>query len=107
MVKSIDICFSSFRLSAAISVWLTASHPNSYVKQVRAGVVLRWGATREGPVLRFFCISFSSCFSFLFLKPSRFSLCSPSLVTYHSRSATCTCMCMHMHMLHAHVVHDM
>ena len=30
------------------------SHPNSEVKQVRAGVVLRWGTTREGPVLRFF-----------------------------------------------------
>ena len=28
-------------------------HPNSEVKQVRAGVVLRWGTTREGPVLRF------------------------------------------------------
>ena len=39
--------------SAAISAWLTASHPNSDVKQVRAGVVLRWGTTREGPVLRF------------------------------------------------------
>ena len=41
-------------VSAAISAWLTASHPNSEVKQVRAGVVLRWGTTREGPVLRFF-----------------------------------------------------
>ena len=40
--------------SAAISAWLTASHPSSEVKQVRAGVVLRWGTTREGPVLRFF-----------------------------------------------------
>jgi hypothetical protein len=39
--------------SAATSAWLTASHPNSEVKQVRAGVVLRWGTTREGPVLRF------------------------------------------------------
>ena len=47
-------------LSAAISAWLTASHPNSEVKQVRAGVVLRWGTTREGPVLRFL---------FLFLWP--------------------------------------
>jgi hypothetical protein len=69
---------------------------NSEVKQVRAGVVLRWGTTREGPVLRFFCISFSSRFSFLFLKPSRFSLCSPSfyvpLLLGH----------MHMHM-HMHV----
>ena len=26
----------------------------SEIKQVRAGVVLRWGTTREGPVLRFF-----------------------------------------------------
>ena len=42
--------------SAAISAWLTASHPNSEVKQVRAGVVLRWGTTREGPVLRFLFI---------------------------------------------------
>ena len=41
-------------ISAAISAWLTASHPNSDVKQVRTGVVLRWGTTREGPVLRFF-----------------------------------------------------
>ena len=40
--------------SAAISTRLTASHPNSEVKLVRAGVVLRWGTTREGPVLRFF-----------------------------------------------------
>ena len=39
--------------SAATSAWLTASHPNSEVKLVRAGVVLRWGTTREGPVLRF------------------------------------------------------
>ena len=44
---------SGSRISAAISAWLTASHPNSEVKQVRAGVVLRWGTTREGPVLRF------------------------------------------------------
>ena len=29
-------------------------------------------------MLRFFCISFSSLFLFLFLKPFRFSLCSPS-----------------------------
>ena len=41
-------------VSAAISTRLTASHPNSEVKLVRAGVVLRWGTTREGPVLRFF-----------------------------------------------------
>ena len=44
--------FSSI-VRAAISAWLTASHPNSDVKQVRAGVVLRWGTTREGPVLLF------------------------------------------------------
>ena len=42
-----------FLVSAAILAWLTASHPNSEVKQVRAGVVLRWGTTREGPVLLF------------------------------------------------------
>ena len=40
-------------ISAAILTRLTASHPNSEVKLVRAGVVLRWGTTREGPVLRF------------------------------------------------------
>ena len=39
--------------SAAISAWLTASHPSSEVEQVRAGVVLRRGTTREGPVPRF------------------------------------------------------
>ena len=44
---------SAFECSAARSAWLTASHPNSVVKQVQAGVVLRWGTTREGPVLRF------------------------------------------------------
>ena len=44
----------SVLVSAAISTRLTASHPNSEVKLVRAGVVLRWGTTREGPVLRFF-----------------------------------------------------
>ena len=49
--------------SAAISTRLTASHPNSEVKLVRAGVVLRWGTTREGPVLRF-CDFFSFFFSF-------------------------------------------
>jgi hypothetical protein len=65
-------------LSAATSAWLTASHPNSEVKQVRAGVVLRWGTTREGPVLRFFCTSFSFSFLVSFLEASRFSLCSPS-----------------------------
>jgi hypothetical protein len=65
-----------------------------HLKQVRAGVVLRWGTTREGPVLRFFCISFSSLFSFLFLKPYRFSLCSPSFYVPLSLG--------HMHM-HMHV----
>ena len=55
--------------SAAISTRLTASHPNSEVKLVRAGVVLRWGTTREGPVLRFclFCCLFGNTFSLLFL----------------------------------------
>ena len=50
----------------SISAWLTASHPNSEVKQVRAGVVLRWGTTREGPVLRFLFhfATASSCVSF-------------------------------------------
>ena len=43
---------SNLTFSAAISAWLTA-------KQVRAGVVLRWGTTREGPVLRFFLMLFS------------------------------------------------
>ena len=64
--------------SAAISAWLTASHPKSEVKLVRAGVVLRWGTTREGSVLRFsfFCFSlfffhFSSFFAFLFFSFSR------------------------------------
>ena len=46
-------------VSAAISTRLTASHPNSEVKLVRAGVVLRWGTTREGPVLRFCCFALS------------------------------------------------
>ena len=45
---------TAISISAAISTRLTASHPNSEVKLVRAGVVLRWGTTREGPVLRFF-----------------------------------------------------
>ena len=54
--------------SAAISTRLTASHPNSEVKLVRAGVVLRWGTTREGPVLRFFFrFRGSCCCAFLFL----------------------------------------
>ena len=69
---------SSHAVSAAISAWLTASHPNSEVKQVRAGVVLRWGTTREGPVLRFlFLFSFLVSFPlflfsliFFFLKPA-------------------------------------
>ena len=58
---------SSHVVSAAISAWLTASHPSSEVKQVRAGVVLRWGTTREGPVLRFlFLFSFLVSFPLLF-----------------------------------------
>ena len=66
---------SSHAVSAAISAWLTASHPNSEVKQVRAGVVLRWGTTREGPVLRFLFLfpflSFVPLFPlFLLLKPA-------------------------------------
>jgi hypothetical protein len=41
----------------------------------------------QGPVLRFFCIAlFSSLFSFIFLKFSRFSLCSPSFYVPHSLS---------------------
>ena len=51
--------------SAAISAWLTASHPKSEVKLVRAGVVLRWGTTREGSVLRFSFFCFSLFFSLL------------------------------------------
>eukprot|EP00967_Tisochrysis_lutea_P052235 scaffold64698_cov35-Tisochrysis_lutea.AAC.2 len=42
---------SKFVVHAAISPWVTASHPNSAVKQGRAQVVLRWGTTREGWVL--------------------------------------------------------
>ena len=33
------------------------------IKQVRAGLVLRWGTTREGPVLRFLFLSFFCFFS--------------------------------------------
>ena len=54
--RSVGLCavmLSCPTCRAAISAWLTASHPNSEVKQVRAGVVLRWGTTREGPVLLF------------------------------------------------------
>ena len=60
---------SSHTVSAAISAWLTASHPNGEVKQVRAGVVLRWGTTREGPVLRFLFL-FSTVSLSLFLVPN-------------------------------------
>ena len=63
---------SAIVVSAAISAWLTASHPSSEVKQVRAGVVLRWGTTREGPVLRFLFLCASSLISFvspLFFQP--------------------------------------
>ena len=59
----ISIDFPALSVSAAISAWLTASHPNSEVKQVRAGVVLRWGTTREGPMLRFLFLSFFCFFS--------------------------------------------
>ena len=51
----------NFSDRAAISSRLTASHPNSEVKLDRAGVVLRWGTTREGPVLLF---SFYYIFAF-------------------------------------------
>ena len=62
--------------SAAISAWLTASHPNSEVKQVRAGVVLRWGTTREGPVLRFLLhLSLSASFPECFLSLARSTMC--------------------------------
>ena len=57
--------------SAAISTRLTASHPNSEVKLVRAGVVLRWGTTREGPVLRFI---FRFAAGFLSFEEDRFIL---------------------------------
>ena len=69
---------SSHAVSAAISAWLTASHPNSEVKQVRAGVVLRWGTTREGPVLRFL-------FLFVFLNPFPFYLCHTTQFAPHAR----------------------
>ena len=77
--------------SAAISAWLTASHPKSEVKLVRAGVVLRWGTTREGSVLRFsfFCFSlfffhFSSFFAFLLLFPRTFSPLPPLFSLFFS-----------------------
>ena len=67
-VAQLLIAYNAFRASAAISTRLTASHPNSEVKLVRAGVVLRWGTTREGPVLRFFFrFCGSCCCAFLFL----------------------------------------
>ena len=43
---------------AAISPWLTASHPNSEVKQGRVAVVLRWGTTREGAMLHLLFLRF-------------------------------------------------
>ena len=55
---------SNLTFSAAISAWLTAPHPSSEAKQVRAGVALRWGTTREGPVLRFFFYFLSTFLSF-------------------------------------------
>ena len=69
-------------VSAAISAWLTASHPNSEVKQVRAGVVLRWGTTREGPVLRFFFFLFSL---FFFRFSSIFVFAFPFLFLFRTR----------------------
>jgi hypothetical protein len=77
---------SSRVFSAAISAWLTASHPNSEVKQVRAGVVLRWGTTREGPVLRFL-FSLSPSPPFVSLSPSP---PSPSL-DFCSRVSSSVC----------------
>jgi hypothetical protein len=77
---------SSRVFSAAISAWLTASHPNSQVKQVRAGVVLRWGTTREGPVLRFL-FSLSPSPPFVSLSPSP---PSPSL-DFCSRVSSSVC----------------
>ena len=53
--------------SAARSAWLTSawlSHrfpSEQQIKQVRAGLVLRWGTTREGP---FFCFCAFCFFSF-------------------------------------------
>ena len=79
---------SCFIFSAAISAWLTASHPNSEVKQVRAGVVLRWGTTREGPVLRFLFHSSSSLLAnglrplFLALQASKVSTTGGNRATY-------------------------
>ena len=73
-------------ISAAISTRLTASHPNSEVKLVRAGVVLRWGTTREGPVLRFF-FCFAQAF-FLLRKIGSFCIFFPLfLVTQPCRLA--------------------
>ena len=71
---------SGTSFSAAISAWLTASHPNSEVKQARAGVVLRWGTTREGLVLRF---SFFIRLLF-FWTASPFAFCSSGECTYGS-----------------------
>ena len=71
--------------SAAISAWLTASHPNSEVKQVRAGVVLRWGTTREGPVLRFL---FLLCFATQLARKARFrtNSCGSRVAAQHERA---------------------
>ena len=56
-------------------------------KQVRAGVVLRWGrTTREGPVLRFFYTSFSSLFSFLYLRLPRFPLFVECSLSFYLRT---------------------
>ena len=51
---------------AAISPWLTASHPNSEVKQGRVAVVLRWGTTREGAMLHLFALFKPDAASFVF-----------------------------------------
>ena len=59
---------------AAISSRLTASHPNSEVKLDRAGVVLRWGTTREGPVLLFLLDAHSPRDTPPPLRPGRASL---------------------------------
>ena len=92
-MKSIDIAFP-------LSVSARPYQPGSplpirtakLIKQVRGVVLTAVGdhAGRpglQGPVLRFFCIAlFSSLFSFIYLKFSRFSLCSPSFYVPHSLS---------------------
>ena len=92
-MKSIDIAFP---LSVSARPYQPGSplpiRTLSEVKQVRGVVLTAVGdhAGRpglQGPVLRFFCIAlFSSLFSFIYLKFSRFSLCSPSFYVPHSLS---------------------